>query len=762
MGSTATLETERSREEAEQLLWKWCRFGWRYRRVSSRPQEQQDWYAERTRYEMDLILGKGLADFFLFTSDTIRWAKDNGIPIGPGRGSTAASVVAWLLRITEVDPYRYQGMIFERFLDISRPDPPDIDVDCSDERRHEVWAYLASKYGADRVGHIGNFIRYRGKNSLRDVARVFGIPLWAAETVANLLIERSGGDSRFDATLTDTFDLFDAARAVAKEYPDIMKACRLEGDIRGMSVHACGLVIANSPLTNICAVYERDGEQVLSIDKYDAEYIEALKLDFLGLSTMGMIARCIEMAGITLEDLYAIPDDDPDALAIFKAGDVTGVFQFEGRATRLVNRDVRPDHFGHVTDVNALSRPGPLFSGQTAEYVDVRWARKQPTRLHPMVDEITASTYGQIIYQEQILRILKEMGGFDWFSVSQIRRIISKKMGEAAFQMSYDSFAQGAADHHGVSRELADKIWRRLVTSGTYSFNIAHAISYSMLAFWTAWLKAHYPLEFYAASLAKSSGDAEQQFRLMRDALAHSIDVRPPQREFSKATWTAVPGVGLVAGWQQVPGCGPKMAPRICEAFPDGVGNWNDLMRVPGIGPKKILQMMAFSQATDPFGLYRTEKRLAAVRRWIKQQRSVPMPTHDGDQVAAIKVEKQDFTPGQKRKYKPGPRVVYMGMVRRVEYKDIAEDERSRSGKEMEQILAELYRPDLLKRATLHCYDATDEEVYLRINRFRFPALVRTLETIRANHDVVVCVGNRIAGFGTPVMVDKIFVIDPD
>jgi len=767
MGNTE-VKSERSRPEAEELLWKWLRSGWEYRKVGERSQEQREWYGDRVKYEMDLILERGLADFFLFTSDTIRWGKDHGVAFGPGRGSTAASVVAWLLRITEIDPFRYQGMVFERFLDISRPDPPDIDVDCSDEDRWKVWKYLERKYGRDCFGHIGNFVRYRGKNSLDDVARVYNIPVWVVEIIKNLLIERSGGDSRFDSTLGDTFDMFPAAQDVLDEYPDLIKATRLEGDIRGMSVHAAGLVIANSPLTDICAVYEKDGVQVMSVDKYDAEYMGALKLDFLGLATMGMIARCLKMAGLTLEDLYAIPDTDPGAIEIFRTGDVIGVFQFEGRATRLVNRDVRPDHFMHITDVNALSRPGPLFSGQTADYVDVRHGRKKAESLHPLVDEITHDTYGQIIYQEQILRILKEMGGFDWFSVSQIRRIISKKMGEAAFQMSYEQFAQGALDGYGVDRELADKIWKRLVTSGTYSFNIAHAISYSMLAFWTAWLKANYPLEFYAASLAKAT-KAETQFRLMRDALAHSIDVRPPDPRYARRTWT--PHVvandrpelrrqELLAGWEQVPKIGKKMAERIDAEQPDG--GWKsfyDLTRIQGIGPKTAERMAEFAAANDPFGLYRTEKKLAAVDRWLRQQKTVPQPTHNGEHLAAMEVVKN---PAPGRRFAPGPAVVYMGVVRRVEYKDIVEDERSRSGREVEEILAELKRPDLIKRATLHMYDESDEEVYGRVNRWKFPGLLKKLQTIHVNHDVVVIAGFRIAGFGTPVMINNLWVIDPD
>jgi DNA polymerase-3 subunit alpha len=593
-----------------------------------------------------------------------------------------------------------------------------------------------------------------------DVTNVYNIPIYAREGVANLLIERSGGDSRFDATLEDTFDLFPEAAKIRDEYPDIAKACRLEGDVRGMSVHAAGLVIANSPLTDICAVYERDGVKVMSIDKYDVEYAGALKLDFLGLSTMGMIARCLRMAGLTLEDLYAIPDDDPLTIDVFAKGDVVGVFQFEGRATRLVNRDVHPDNFMHIADINALSRPGPLFSGQTAAYVDVRHGRKSAERLHPLVDQVTTETCGQIIYQEQILRIVREIGGFDWTHAGQIRRIISKKLGEAAFNVSYEAFAEGAARLHGISSETADKIWKRLVTSGTYSFNIAHSISYAMLAFWTAWLKANYPVEFYAASLQKAS-NADSQFRLMRDALAHSIDVKPPSLAYSRATWRPVPNVGLVAGWQQIPKIGQKTAERIEDMAGDyGFDDWVELKAIPGIGDKTVARMEEWTLAKDPFGLYRTEKRLRSVKRFLKGpgKGTAPFPTHDGMQLAVMKVKPRE--PGSK--WIPGPRVIYMGMVGKVEYKDVVEDERSRSGKEVEEILATLKRPDLVKRATLHCYDTSDEEVYARVNRWQFPRLQKQLGMIHPNRDVIVILGNRIAGFGTPITIERMFIFDPD
>jgi DNA polymerase-3 subunit alpha len=414
----------------------------------------------------------------------------------------------------------------------------------------------------------------------------------------------------------------------------------------------------------------------------------------------------------------------------------------------------------HIADINALSRPGPLFSGQTAAYVDVRHGRKKAESLHPLIDEITKHTYGQMIYQEHILSCLKDVGGLEWTNVHHIRRIIAKKAGQAAFQQNFEIFAEGANRLHGIDRELAEKIWRRLVTAGTYAFNIAHAVSYSMLAFWTAWLKINYPTEFYAASLQKATS-AESQFRLMRDALAHSIDVKPPSLAYSRATWRPVPDIGLVAGWQQIPKIGQKTAERIEELAGDyGFDDWVELKAIPGIGDKTVARMEEWTLAKDPFGLYRTEKRLAAVKRFLKGpgKGTAPFPTHDGQSLAVMKVTPR--APGSK--WIPGPRVIYMGMVGKVEYKDIIEDERSRTGKEVEEILKEIKRPDLVKRATLHCYDPSDEEVYARINRWKFPRLQKQLTMIRPNRDVVVILGNRTAGFGTPITIERMWIFDPD
>jgi DNA polymerase-3 subunit alpha len=747
----------------EELIWQWLRDGWRYRGLGNRTRKEQDWYHQRLLHEMKLIEEKDFFDFFLATSDVVRWCKDDGngnpIPVGPGRGSAAASVVCWLLRITEIDPGRYPGMIFERFIDTERTDPPDIDLDFAGDRRPEIREYLGRKYGEECVGTIANFVRYRGKNALVDVARVHEVPHAAKKTVTDLIIDRSGGDSRFDASLADTVDMFPNAKAVFDAFPQLWLATRLEGNVRGMSVHAAGIVVSNSPLNDICATYERDGRRVLSIDKYDVDYAGFLKMDFLALTTMEVIALCLKYAGLTLEDLYAVPDDDPDTLSVFQRNDVIGIFQFAGRATRVVCGDVHPENFSQVADINALSRPGPLFSGTTATYCDVKWGRKVAERYHPIIDEITRDTFGQIIYQEQILLILQKIGGFSWTDLNWIRKVISKKIGQAAFQVSMDNFQKGARELHGMDEATSERVWKHLVTSGTYAFNIAHAVSYSMLAWWCAYLKTHYPVEFYAASLAKAEPGKDTEFKLMRDAILHGIPVKPPNVH-SGATWQPYKdksGTYLTAGLTVIPGIADKTATSILRARREQpFHDWPDMIRAYGVGLKTVESMKQFAESDDPFGLEITGRTIERVIKAIKDKIiNCPMPTHNGDEVASVKAPPWE----SKRK---GPRIVYMGMVKDRVYQDIVENIHSRTGDDLDVIEANLKDPDKRKYCFLRCYDSGLEEVYLRVNRYNFPRLRRLLERVETGHDVVVGVGRKTPGFGNSIAIESLYVIDPD
>jgi DNA polymerase-3 subunit alpha len=748
---------------AEELIWEWLRDGWRYRRISNRSRKDQDWFAERVQYEMKHILDKDFIDFFLATADVVRWCKHDGngvpIPVGPGRGSAAASVVCWLLEITEIDPARYPGLIFERFIDKTRTDPPDIDLDFADDRRREVLEYLKGKYGDDCVGTIANFVRYRGKNSLVDVARVHDVPKQAKDIVSNLIIERSGGDSRFDATLADTAEMFPNAKQIFDAFPKLWLATRLEGNVRGMSVHAAGLVVANSPITDVCATYERDGRQVLSIDKYDAEYAGMLKMDFLGLTTMGMIARCLELTGLTLEDLYAIPDDDPDTLSIFQRNDVVGIFQLEGRAARIVCRDVCPDNFWQVAAVSALCRPGPLFSGTTAKYCDVKHGREKAVRYHPVVDEITADTFGQIIYQEQILKILQVIGGFDWTDLNEIRRIIAKKIGQAAFQVSMQNFIDGAKRHHGMDAQTAEEIWKHLVTSGTYAFNIAHAVSYSVVSWWCAYLKVHCPVEFYASSLYKAEPGKEKEFKLMRDSIAHGIPVRAPNWS-SGRTWqpfTDKSGTYLTAGLTSVRGIADKTATAILRAGDEQPFTcWADMIRANGVGPKTVESMKQFADDDDPFGLDRARKIITRVTDAIvKKELKAPIPTHNGDDVSKI-------IPPKWMTRNKGETVVYVGIVKARIFQDIVENIHSRTGNDVDEILLTLKDKHLRKYCVLQCYDDSIEEVYGRITRYAFPKMKSLLEMVEVGHDVVVMRGRKTPFFGNSIAIDDLWVVDPE
>lgn len=748
-----------------EFMWEKLREGWRYRiKTNKAMQADPDKYADRLHYEMGPIVEKGYPDYFLMVADAVTYAKDlrpRPIPVGPARGSAAASLAAYLMRITEVDPLQFPQMVFERFIDLSRTDLPDIDLDFADTRRDEVRAYLVRRYGADRVANIGNFVKYKGRNSVVDVARVYKIPKHAEDAVKAVVLDRSGGDSRADDSLADSIEMFPGAKAAVEKYPDLLRAIDLEGNMRGMSVHAAGIVISNNPISDTCAMYTREvngvPRTVLAYDKKDAERQGMLKMDFLGLSTMGMIDLVLEMIGMDLADLYNVPLDEPITLDAFRRGDVVGIFQFEGRATRLVNAGVVPDHFMHLADINALSRPGPLFSGMTAAYMEVKHGRRKPDHLHPLVWKQTEPTYGQIIYQEQVLNIVREIGGFPVNKIGDIRRAISQKLGEAHMNNMKELFIDGALRLHGIDGQLATKIWNFMVTSATYSFNIAHCVSYSMLGFWCQWLKQHYPREFYAAQLQKVGDDKkareQRRPRLLTDAVRNGFHILSPHPELSGVTWSPdkTDKMGVRAGFVQIPGIAAKTASTIVKYREEfGVSSWYDLKAVRGIGDKSIQKLEEFVEKDDPFEILLTGKVLDEIRHGISKNwadfRGLPKPTHRSHEIP--------------RGNATDTRVVWMGVVRKVEHKDLIEDERAQTGDSVEDILKRTRDKHLLKSCTLHCYDDGDDEVYLRINRWAFPEFQERVERIVPGEDVIICTGiKKAGGFGVSLQVKNLIVL---
>jgi DNA polymerase-3 subunit alpha len=753
---------------AKDLIWKYLRDGWKFRwaeNASMRARNKE--YAERLKYEMELVEAKDFVDYFLMLSEGIIWAKGRGIAVGPARGSAAASLACYLLRITEVDPMQFPTMVFERFMDASREDLPDVDLDIADDRRHELRQHYANLYGAEHVANIGNQVKYKGKNAINDVARVYRLPHDDMDVIKALIVERSGGDSRLDSSLMDTIEMFPQAKEVYERNPALQNAVRLEGNYRGMNVHAAGLVISNAPVTDTCALYTREvgkhkqNVSVIPYDKKDAEYLGMLKADFLGLATMGMIGIALDIIGMKLEDLYRIPLDDAKTLKAFKESDVVGIFQFEGRATRLCCKEVSPDNFMEIADINALSRPGPLFSGTKTQYVDVKHGRAQPLHLHPIVDNITKHSKYQVIYQEQVLTIIREVGGFPVTKIADIRKIISQKLGEASFNEMKEAFQEGALRLHGIDEKLSNTIWKYLVTSATYSFNVAHCVSYSMLAFWCMWLKQHHPLAFYTAQLSKvdpnAAGEAKR-IKLMKDAAKRGIRILPPTVA-STVTWRADPEANAVrAGLLQIPGIGEKTAQLMVdyreqwklETSGHEPFDWMDYTAVKGIGPKTMEKIQAFCEQEDPFGVDRMRKILSQLRTMIRKGelgRGIPNPTHKSDE---IPIDADNLN------------VVWMGVVKVREYKDLIEDQRARYGEKVDEILKGLKDPHLVKFCVLKCEDDGEEEVYLRFNRWAYPKFRTALQKIVVGRDVVVVHGLKRKGFGVSLHVKNMAVINPE
>lgn len=719
--------------DARQMFRAEIKRGWKYRGFHRLPAREQKVLKKRIKYEAGLIELKQFCDYFLVVSDVVVFAKDNGIAVGPARGSAAASLVCYLMRITEVNPMLFANLLFERFIDINRHDLPDIDLDFDDEQRWRIRAYLVDKYGEEHVGNIGTFTKFKGKNSLDDVARVHHVPKWATDAIKEKLIDRSSGDLRGSSTIEDTIEMFPDVKKVFEQYPVLYEAQTLEGNMKGFSVHAAGLVVANEPLTNSCAIYTRRDPKtqevrldqggrpmsVLSIDKHDAEYINALKIDVLGLKTMGAISTCLEMIGLTLEELYAVPLDDEKVYAGFRRNEVVGLFQFDGRAMRSVNREVKPDNFAEVCDINALARPGPLHSGAAAEYIMAKHKKKKIEILHPVVGRITKHTQGQIVYQEQILQTVRELGNFSWEEAARIRKIISKKEGEQEFNRQMGKFIKGCAEN-GVPEIKAARIWKQLVTAGAYAFNAAHCVSYGMLAYWTMWLKQNYPLEFYCSSLRKYDPKTKG-FDLLQEALAKDIDVLPPHPRKSEATWTYDKKKNaLRAGFEQIRGIAEKTSgPMVAYRDANRIREWADFINVRGIGPKTIEAIEDFCAEEDPFGVYRLGRTLKRVRQFLwdhGDEYDIPFPESKSEDVPYEAIRGTH---------------IWVGFIRDRNLKDIYELHRSRTGEELDP--ASVREPEYVNYVVL---TGEDETGPLVVTVHRYGGLYEKFKDMIWNMDV--------------------------
>lgn len=526
-----------------------CREGIKFRKMES---VWTDEYEQRLNYELELIRSKDFESYFIIVADMVQYAKQHML-VGPSRGSAAGSLVCYLARITEIDPIPPK-LYFERFIDVSRTDLPDIDLDFPDAKRHMVFEYMAEKYGSMNTSHIGTISAFKPKSALIQVCKALRIPPQATAGVKVAMIERSSADSRANNCLEDTLKTTDPGKALLKAYPQVELATLLEGHASHTGVHAAGLLVSNEPITKFATV-TADG--IAQIEKGAAESLGLLKIDVLGLRTLGIL----EDSGVPI-DWYNLPFDDKETYDVFNNQRLCAIFQFEGNALRAISGDIDFRSIIEIDAVTALARPGPFGGGVTEEYVK-RKQGKPYQAIHPLVEKHMEETFGLPVYQEQTLAIVREIGKFDWKETSTIRKAMSKRMGKEFFDTYWEKFKVGATSQ-GISEEEARATWEMINSMGAWQMNKAHTYSYAVISYWTAYLKAHHPLEFAAANL-RNAKDEDSAVELLREMVREGVEYIPFDIDLSEANWCVKDGK-LVGGFMALKGIGEAGAKRMIEA----------------------------------------------------------------------------------------------------------------------------------------------------------------------------------------------------
>jgi DNA polymerase-3 subunit alpha len=460
-------------------------------------------YRERLEFELDVIIKMGFPGYFLIVSDFIKWAKDRNIPVGPGRGSGAGSVVAWSLKITDLDPLRF-GLLFERFLNPERVSMPDFDVDFCQDRRDEVIKYVQGKYGYDRVAQIITFGKLQARAVVRDVGRVLQMGYGNVDRIAKLIPNNPANPVTLEQALEQDADL--RAEREKDEVADklITIALQLEGLYRHASTHAAGVVIADRSLHELVPLY-RDPKSDMPVTQFNMKYIEQtglVKFDFLGLKTMTVIQRAVDLINAAHPDkpvdILKVPLEDEKAYKYMAEGRTVGIFQLESSGMRSTLTGMKPNRFEDIIALVSLYRPGPMDNIPT--YIAVKEGKQEPDYMHPLLKPYLEETYGIIVYQEQVMQAAQALSGYTLGGADLLRRAMGKKI-PAEMAAQRQIFVDGAVRHNGLTPERASEIFDQIDKFAGYGFNKSHAAAYALIAYWTAWLKANHPVEFMAASM---------------------------------------------------------------------------------------------------------------------------------------------------------------------------------------------------------------------------------------------------------------------
>jgi|TARA_B110000240_G_scaffold58801_1_gene66870 DNA polymerase-3 subunit alpha len=577
--------------------------------------DKQVLYAERLKFELDIIIEMGFPGYFLIVMDFIRWAKSNDIPVGPGRGSGAGSLVAYALKITDLDPIEYD-LLFERFLNPERVSMPDFDIDFCMEGRDRVIAYVAEQYGRDAVSQIVTFGTMAAKAVVRDVARVQGKSYGLADKLSKLIPFEVGMTLEKAVEQEDDLSKFLKSDDEAAEIWSM--ALQLEGVARNCGKHAGGVVIAPTKITDFSPIYcdERGSGVVTQFDKNDVEDAGLVKFDFLGLRTLTIIDWAVKMINKKRAEgdeealiLEKIPLDDPATFAMMQRAETTAVFQLESRGMKELIRKLGPDRFEDIIALVALFRPGPLQSGMVDDFINRKKGRAEVSYPHPQYQHeclkpALEPTYGVILYQEQVMQIAQEMGGYTLGGADLLRRAMGKKnASEMAKQR--DLFVQGAIGK-GFANNLASNIFDLMEKFAGYGFNKSHSAAYALVAYQTGWLKAHYPAEFMAATISSDMDKTDKVVTFIDECRAMNLDLLPPDVNHGQFHFSVDQQGSVIYGLGAIKGLGEGPVGAIIAARTEG-GAFNDLFdfcaRVDGRKVnKRGLEAMVRAGAFDEIG----------------------------------------------------------------------------------------------------------------------------------------------------------------
>jgi len=541
-------------------------------------------YRERLQFELQTIVQMGFPGYFLIVADFINWAKENGVPVGPGRGSGAGSLVAYSLGITDLDPLRYD-LLFERFLNPERVSMPDFDIDFCQEGRDRVIEYVKSKYGADSVSQIATFGTMAAKAVVRDVGRVLDLSYTFCDQLAKLIPFQPGRH----ITLADAREMEPQLAEREQKEEEVREllalAGKLEGLVRNVGMHAGGVLIAPGKLTDFCPLYAAEGSEsvVSQFDMKDVEAVGLVKFDFLGLTTLTILDWTLRYVGRRKEqgrrqkeddriaaadkppsslDLASLPLDDAATYRLFAAGDTTAIFQFESRGMRDLLKRARPDRFEDLIALVALYRPGPM--DLIPEFVDRKHGRQRVEYLDPRLQPILGPTYGVMVYQEQVMQIAQVIGGYTLGGADLLRRAMGKKLPEEMAQHR-GVFVAGAVKN-GMSERKAHELFGLMEKFAGYGFNRSHAAAYALVAYQTAYFKAHYPAEFMAATLSADMDNSDKVQLLIEDCRANGIEVLPPDIHASDYRFVPVGERSIRYGLGAIKGTGEAAIRTLIEA----------------------------------------------------------------------------------------------------------------------------------------------------------------------------------------------------